>query len=103
LGGFFVWIAVLSHHLRRLQQKGQAMLRRLFIEHPQSVGESYAEHRAVAFSFAVQLMGAGLACAIHAVVPGLFVSTGSRAITKLSQRLAAGRRGAAAFTGYYTI
>lgn len=68
------------------------MLRRLFLDHPHSMGESYFEHRRVALSFALRLFGASIACAVHAVVPGLCVSTGSRAVADLNERLVVNRR-----------
>ena len=68
------------------------MLRRLFLDHPHSMGESYFEHQRVAASFALRLLGASLACAVHALVPGLCVSTGSRAVADLNERLVVNRR-----------
>lgn len=65
---------------------------RLFTDHPASVGESYGEHMAVATSFGLHLIGAGLACLVHAVFPFLFVKTGSRAIATLHDRMVANRR-----------
>lgn len=65
---------------------------RLFTDHPASVGESYGEHMAVATGFGLRLLGAGLACLVHAVFPFLFVTTGSRAITQLHDRMVANRR-----------
>jgi len=59
------------------------MLRRLFVEHPQSVGESYGEHFSVASWYGVRLLGAGLACMVHALLPFLFVRTGSATIQSL--------------------
>ena len=59
------------------------MLRRLFVEHPESVGETYGEHMSVASWYGVRLMGAGLACMVHAVLPCLFVRTGSATIERL--------------------
>lgn len=67
------------------------MLRKLFVEHPQSVGESYLEHMGVAFSFGFQMLGAALACIIHGLVPGLFTKTGSKAIICLHDRLVTNR------------
>jgi protein-S-isoprenylcysteine O-methyltransferase Ste14 len=63
------------------------MLRSLFVDHPESVGESYAEHFGVALGFGVTMVTAGLACLVHALVPGLFVKTGSRAVTELYYRM----------------
>lgn len=67
------------------------MLRKLFLDHPHAVGETYFEHQRQAMGFAVQLLGAALACAVHALAPGLFVRTASRAITSLHARMVAGR------------
>lgn len=68
------------------------MLRELFIDHPASVDETYSEHFVVAGSFGTTMIIAGLACLVHAVVPGLFVKTGSQAITNLYDRMVTHRR-----------
>lgn len=68
------------------------MLREMFVDHPESVGETYLEHFFVALGFAATMLGAGLALVVHAVVPGLFVKTGSAAITGLHDRMIAHRR-----------
>lgn len=60
---------------------------RSFTDHPASVGESYAEHMGMAFGFAGRLFLASIACAIHAVLPFLFVRTGSEAIRELHGRM----------------
>ncbi len=67
------------------------MFNRLFLDHPRSVGESYLEHQRHAFGFGVSLLAAGLACLVHALVPGLFVRTGSQAITRLHDRMVVNR------------
>jgi len=63
------------------------MIRRLFLSHPQQVGESYFQHQRVALSFALPLLGAGLAAVIHAIVPGLCETTAGDAIRDLHARL----------------
>ena len=68
------------------------MLSRLFTDHPRSVGESYGAHLMVAGRFGATMIGAGVACLIHALVPGLFASTGSRAIGRLHDSMIAHRR-----------
>lgn len=68
------------------------MLREMFVDHPESVGESYVEHFGVALGFGMTMVAAGLACIVHAVVPGLFVKTGSAAITELHDRMVRHRR-----------
>ena len=68
------------------------MLRALFVDHPESVGESYGEHFFVALGFGLTMVTASLALFVHALVPGLFVRTGSAAITGLHDRMIAHRR-----------
>ena len=68
------------------------MLARWFNEHPRSVGESYAEHLATASSFGLRMVLTGLALMVHALLPFLFVKTGSAQITVLHDRMVANRR-----------
>jgi hypothetical protein len=69
-------------------------LHRLFTEHPQSVGETYAEHMVRASWFGGRMVLAGLACMVHALFPFVFVRTGSQAIEELNARMLATRRAA---------
>jgi hypothetical protein len=62
-------------------------LKRLFTEHPESVGESYFEHMGVALSFAGPLLAAGLAALVHAVLPFLCVTTASGTVKRLYARM----------------
>lgn len=81
---------------RRLHRK-EGALKHLFTDHPASVGESYGEHMRTALSFAGPMLIAGLACAVHGLLPFLFCSTGSRTIARLHERMVVNRvRGAAA-------
>ena len=67
-------------------------IQRLFNEHPASVGESYWEHLLRASWFAGRmLMGAG-ACFVHALLPFLFVRTGSETIQQLHTAMVTHRR-----------
>jgi len=63
------------------------MIDRLFLKHPRSVGEGYREHMAVAGSVGLTMIGAGLACLVHAVVPAWFTRTGSTTIVRLYVRI----------------
>jgi hypothetical protein len=72
-------------------EAGGSVFNRLFLDHPRSVGESYLEHQRHAFGFGVALLGAALACLIHALIPGLFVRTGSDAIRRLHDRMVVNR------------
>jgi hypothetical protein len=67
------------------------MFARLFVTHPQAVGENYLEHQRVALSFAGPLLLAGFACLLHAFVPGLCETTASRRIEKLHGRMVVNR------------
>ena len=64
---------------------------RLFTEHPASVGESYFQHMGSALSFACRLFVAMLCCIVHAALPFLFRSTGSRIISELHERMITNR------------
>lgn len=65
---------------------------RAFTEHPESVGETYFEHMGVASWFAMNMLVAGLACLIHAILPFAFQKTGSEKIKLLYDRMVAHRR-----------
>jgi hypothetical protein len=66
-------------------------MKRLFTAHPASVGESYVEHMGAAFSFALPMLAAGLACAVHGLLPFAFTTTGSRTIRRLHDRMVVNR------------
>ena len=68
------------------------MLRALFVDHPENVGESYGEHFRVALGLGVTMVTAGAGCIVHALVPGLFVKTGSAAVIELHDRMVRHRR-----------
>jgi len=57
--------------------------------HPRSVGESYAEHFLIAVRFGWRLIAAGLACLLHALVPGSCTTTASRAVAALADEMEA--------------
>ena len=65
-------------------------------DHLDEVGESYWEHMLRAAGFAVAMLVGGVACLVHALLPFLFVRTGSTRIRHLHEvmvesRLASGR------------
>jgi hypothetical protein len=69
---------------------------KLFTEHPAAVGESYFGHLLAASSFGSRMVVAGIACMVHALLPFLFVDTGSRAVAELHEHLTARRNPAKA-------
>lgn len=58
-----------------------------FTRHPATVGEGYFEHMGQAFSFAGPMLLAGVACALHGLLPFLFLKTGSTTISRLNGRM----------------
>ena len=63
------------------------MFRRLFIDHPASVGESYGEHFRVAAGFGWTMLVGALGAFVHALVPALCKKSGSGTVRKLHARL----------------
>jgi Family of unknown function (DUF6356) len=68
------------------------MFNRLFVDHPKSVDESYAEHFIVAGRFGVTMIWGGLCALVHAVVPGWCITTGSETIRRLNEIMVIQRR-----------
>lgn len=66
-------------------------MKRLFTEHPATVGETYTQHMRSAFGFAGTMFVASLACFLHGILPWIFKTTGSRAIATLHDRMIAHR------------
>ncbi len=64
-----------------------ALLNRLFVQHPQTVDETYLEHMRFAGWFASKLLIAGLAALVHAIVPALFEKTAGNIIVQLHDRV----------------
>lgn len=67
------------------------MLRRIFLDHPDSVDETYLEHMHFAGRFAALLLAAGAAAMVHALLPCLFEKTASGIVRRLY--VAAANRG----------
>ena len=68
------------------------MLKAMFYDHPASVDETYTEHMAAAGGFALRLFVASFVCTVHAILPFLFVKTGSTMIEELHDRMVTNRR-----------
>lgn len=68
------------------------MLKALFCNHPATVDETYGEHLSAAAGFSLRLFLGALACLVHAVLPFLFVRTGSAIIEELHARMVSNRR-----------
>jgi hypothetical protein len=68
------------------------MFSRLFVDHPKSVDESYVQHFGVASRFGVTMIWGGLCALVHAIVPGLCITTGSDTIKRLNEIVVIQRR-----------
>ncbi|MBA2675926.1 DUF6356 family protein [Ramlibacter sp.] len=66
-------------------------LQRAFVDHPQSVGESYWQHMRASLSFAGPLLLGGFAALVHAVFPFLLTGTGSGIVARLYERMVRNR------------
>ena len=62
-------------------------LAKIFLEHPNAVGETYAGHFWQATRIGARLIAVGAACFVHALFPGLFVHTASNKIRFLAAQI----------------
>lgn len=62
-------------------------MHKVFIEHPQTVNETYFEHMRFAASFAFWLTVAAGAALVHAVIPALCTTTASTILKRLHTRM----------------
>ncbi|MCH8140846.1 MAG: hypothetical protein IH908_04545 [Proteobacteria bacterium] len=60
---------------------------KIFLEHPNAVGETYAGHFRQATRIGASLIAVGAACFVHALFPGLFVRTASDKIRSLAAQI----------------
>jgi Family of unknown function (DUF6356) len=65
---------------------------RLFNDHPATVDETYGQHFLAAAGFGFRMIGGGILCLVHALVPGAFCTKGSEMITELHERMVTNRR-----------
>ena len=70
------------------------MIRRLFLDHPAAVGESYVEHFGVATGFGAKMIAGGMGAVIHGVLPFAFKTTGSRTVAALHAEMVRKRNAA---------
>lgn len=67
-------------------------MRKLFLDHPASVGESYSAHFVQATRFAGVLARAAMVCMVHALIPALFEKKASSLVEDLHDRMVLNRR-----------
>ena len=62
---------------------------RLFLNHPRSLGMTWAAHGAGAVRIGAELIGAGCAAIVHAAIPGLFTETAGRTVLRIYDHIQA--------------
>jgi hypothetical protein len=75
--------------------KSSTMFGRLFADHPRSLGMTWTSHGAGAAVIGARLVGAGIACLIHSLVPAWFTQTAGRTVTDIYDDIARRKAGAA--------
>ena len=68
---------------------------RMFTDHPKSLGMTWASHGAGAAKIGGELIAAGCACMVHAIVPGWFTETAGRTVVRLHDHMTKRKAGAA--------
>ncbi|WP_395616454.1 DUF6356 family protein [Sphingorhabdus sp.] len=68
------------------------MFNRLFVDHPKSVDESYGAHFGVASRFGFAMIWGGMKALVHAVIPGLCITSGSDTVKRLNHIMVEQRR-----------
>ena len=71
------------------------MVERLFVEHPRSLSMTWAAHGVGAARIGAELIGAGTACLVHAIVPGWFTQTAGKTVTRMYDHMTDRKAGAA--------
>jgi hypothetical protein len=77
------------------KHRDSGLIGRLLLEHPRSLGMSWASHGAGAFKIGAELMGASLAAFVHAAVPGWFTETAGRTVTRIYDHIQSRKASAA--------
>lgn len=70
------------------------MLTRMFLDHPRSLGMSWKSHGAGAVRIGLRMIGGGLACLVHAVMPSWFTETAGRTVNSLHEHMVSRRASA---------
>ena len=76
------------------QSKRPGLAARMFVDHTRSLGMSWAGHGLGAATIGVELIAAGAACLIHAIVPGWFTQTAGKTITGMYDHMMQRKAGA---------
>ena len=67
----------------------------MFTEHPRSLGMTWLSHGVGAARIGGELIAAGTACLIHAIVPAWFTQTAGRTVERMHEHMIQRKAGAA--------
>ena len=76
------------------QARQSGPMQKLFVDHPRSLGMSWAEHGVGAVKIGAELIGAGCAAMVHAAVPGWFTETAGKTVTRIYDHIQSRKAGA---------
>ena len=76
------------------QSQRAPLLPRLFTDHPRSLGMNWWTHGAGALRIGGELIAAGVACTVHAIVPGWFTQSAGKTVTRLYSQMQRRKAGA---------
>jgi len=79
---------------RKIETDHSGLVDRLFLAHPRSLGMTWAGHSIGAVKIGAELLCAGCAAIIHAVVPGWFTETAGKTVTRIYDHIQARKAGA---------
>lgn len=79
----------------RQHHAAQGAAHRLFVEHPRSLGMTWAAHGLGAVKIGAELISAGCAAMVHAIVPGLFTDTAGRTVARIYDHIQSRKASAA--------
>lgn len=77
------------------QESDSGFVGRLFLDHPRSLGMSWAQHGLGAIAIGATLVAAGAACLVHALVPGWFTQTAGKTVDRMHDHMTRRKAGAA--------
>jgi hypothetical protein len=77
------------------QTRPPGLIHRMFVQHPRSLGMSWAAHAAGAVRIGAELIGAGCAAIVHAAVPGWFTESAGKTVTRIYNHIHARKAGSA--------
>lgn len=77
------------------QTEAKGTVHRLFVDHPRSLGMTWAGHGAGAVKIGTELIGAGCAAIVHAVIPGWFTDTAGKTVSRIYDHIQSRKANAA--------